>query len=331
MTARHLWLLFLPLCGCDDSTESVPDVPGPPVRDASRLPPPMRPDSARPTPDAALDGGATADARAETPGDAAIPDAGDEPDAPPDPDAFVPPDPDAGPPAPDAAPPADPCRDSLAAATYTFEGGPEGWVHAVSDGAEGAANWPFDPWELGAPRSGPGGCAEGASCWGTDLDDNVVQCQRAELVSPLIDLRACAGREVELVFDHWYAFLSFTVDGVPYADGGVVEGGAVGQDWHALDPLAAPGGVSINPDLGGSYRCVRPDDFHVDGQRGYSGSSDGWVEARHSLGGDHAVDQIRVRFAFATGVSLRSTDPAESRAEQLAGWYVDHVRFELRE
>jgi hypothetical protein len=121
---------------------------------------------------------------------------------PPEPDAAVPP------PRPDAAVPPGPvvpeaCRRALDAARFDFEAGPQGFGHEVMDDV--AANWPLDPWQHGRATVGPGACVDGGQCWATGLDENLVQYPRAELRSPAIDLEACAGQRVELVFDHWYA------------------------------------------------------------------------------------------------------------------------------
>lgn len=249
--------------------------------------------------------------------------------APPPPDAAPPPDPDAAPP-PDLGPPpvGEACRQALAQATFTFEAGPQGWGHAVMDDVAG--NWPLDPWELGAAVAGPGACFEGRACWGTDLDDNLVQCQRAEVRSPQIDLSACAGHELVMVFDHWYAFWSGRVDGIPFFDGGTVEAGNIGGFFEVLAADLYPGTIAINPDLGPGYSCLRPNSFYVDGLPGFVGRSDGWRQVRLPLDGLHRGGPMVVRFAYATGVSAYTTNARESQRGQPPGWYIDHVRFEVR-
>jgi hypothetical protein len=267
------------------------------------------------------------------PTDAGAPDP--EPDAGPTPRpdaATPPPEPDAGPPPrPDAAlppPPDDDCEAALQAATFTFEGGPQGFTHEISDGVD-APGWPLDPWEHGPATSGPGACFEGERCWATDLDDNLTQCQRAALVSPEVDLTACAGRRIVLVFDHWYAFWFGADLFEEYFDGGTVEISSGGGAWDIAAPGDYPGVIHPQPSLGFGYECIDPFDFHVDGAPGYVGESGGWETARLALGAA-AAGRFRVRFAFATGVSAQTTDPFESQALSPPGWYVDHVRFEAR-
>jgi hypothetical protein len=270
------------------------------------------------------------DARSSTdtgPGDAGRPPAADAGDPPnPDPDAGSPPPPD-----PDAAvppPPDDDCEAALRTATFTFEGGPQGFAHEVSDGVD-VPGWPLDPWEHGRAASGPGACFEGERCWATDLDDNLTQCQRAALVSPELDLTACAGRRIVLVFEHWYAFWLGADLFESYFDGGTVEISTDDRTWAVAAPGDYPGVIHPQPSLGFGYECVDPFDFHVDGAPGFVGESGGWETARMALGAA-AAGRFRLRFAFATGVSAETTDPFESQAVSPPGWYIDHVRFEAR-
>jgi hypothetical protein len=336
---RHI-LLFgitaLVVAGCGDGSDGGRQVIEPtPVRDAAvydssfvRAPDAAPADAdvdAGPPPQNEWDATPTGDAR---PRDAAPPperDAAPARDAaPPEPDAAPPPPPDAGPPpGVDEA-----CRAALARAEFTFNDGPQGWAHGVMDDVQG--DWPFDAWEQGLATSGPGRCAEGNGCWATYLDDNLIQCQRAELRSPSIDLGACARYDVTLVFDQWYAFWSARVDGVRYFDGGTVEAGNENGYFEVLDPDAYPGTLNINPELGFDYSCLDGDNFHVDGLPGFVGQTADWVETRMPLGDLPANGPFRVRFAYATGVSLESTDPYESQQASRPGWYVDHVRFEAR-
>ena len=270
-----------------------------------------------------------------------VSDAGDPPPPPPDDDARVappPPEPDAGedptppPPDPDAGvepPPDDACARALAAANYDFESGPQGFSHDVSDGTV-APDWPLDPWEHGRATSGPGACFEGRQCWATDLDDNLTQCQRAELISPVVDLSACAGRNVTLVFDHWYDFWAGQDDfGDIYYDGGLVEMAPQGRDFAPLGGGADyPGEINISPSAGFGYDCLDPDAFHVDRLPGYVQQSGGWEEARLALGAD--AGRFTLRWAFATGANAQTFDPIESQLYEPPGWYIDHVRFVVR-
>lgn len=231
--------------------------------------------------------------------------------------------PDAGP--RDAGP--DPCTTALEAARQSFESGAGGWTHRAMDGVSGS--WPFDPWEVGTPSSvGPSSCAEGSRCWATDLDQNYAQCGRAELRSPSIDLGACAGRTIVMVWDQWYALWSGSYGGNTWYDGGLVEvstnGGA---SWAEVDPSIYPGTIRINPNRGGSYSCLQSDSFHVDGRPGFVGSSGGWERVEVAL---PVSGSFLVRFAWASGVSSSTTSANTSRSATAPGWYVDDVRFEAR-
>jgi hypothetical protein len=296
-------------------------------------PPPSPTDDAEPPP-ADTDALRFIDGTLPPPSDAGATPDGQSPDADePRPDAERPPRPDAEapPPRPDAAvppPPDDDCEAALQAATFTFEAGPDGFTHEISDGVD-APGWPLDPWEHGRASSGPGACAEGQRCWATDLDDNLTQCQRAALVSPPIDLGACAGRRIVLVFEHWYAFWLGADLFEEYFDGGTVELSTDDRTWEIAAPGDYPGVIHPQPSLGFGYECIDPFSFHVDGAPGFVGESGGWETARMALGAD-AAGRFRLRFAFATGVSAETTDPFESQALSPPGWYIDHVRFEAR-
>ncbi len=329
---------------CDDAAEPALTLQPPPRgRDAATIPNP----GTAPADDAGASDGAAGDEDAAAPDDrdGGVPvwDSGAPPPPPadaavePDPDAARPPPRDAAvEPDPDAAAPPPPddiseeCRLALRRATFTFEDGAQGWTHAPMDGVAGRADWPFDAWEQGTATSGPGSCHEGRGCWATSLHDNLVQCQRADLRSPEIDLRACADRDLVLVFDHWYAFWSAADLFDEYYDGGTVEAGNVPGFFETLAPDRFPGTIAINPELGFGYSCIDADNFYVDGLPGYVGESGGWVQGRHPLGDLHRNGPFRLRFAYGTGVSAETTDPDESQFLSPPGWYVDFVRFEVR-
>jgi len=245
----------------------------------------------------------------------------------PEPDAAVPP------PRPDAAVPPGPvvpeaCQRALDAARFDFEAGPQGFGHRIMDDVE--ANWPLDPWEHGRATVGPGACVDGGRCWATGLDENLVQCQRAELRSPAIDLDACAGQRIEMVFDHWYAFWAGTDGFSEWYDGGTVEAGTIGEFFEVLAPEVYPGTIAINPSIGFGYSCVDANNFYVDGLPGFVLESDGWEEVRMPLGRLAGAGPFAFRFAYATGVSAETRDPDESQALSPPGWFIDRIRFEVR-
>lgn len=234
---------------------------------------------------------------------------------------------DAG--SPDAGlPPA--CLSALEAARFTFESGAQGWSHAAMDGV--SVSWPLDPWEDGAPSLGPASCAEGSRCFATDLDQNYAQCGRADLRSPTIDLRACAGREVVMVWEQWFDFWTGDYGGNTWFDGGLVElapdGSSTWSAPSAIDTTTAT--VRINPNRGSSYACVSSTSFYVHGRTGFVGTSGGWQTTEARFGTQPTDSPFRVRFAWASGVSSSTTNANTSRSGTRPGWVVDHVRFELR-
>ena len=220
------------------------------------------------------------------------------------------------------APVADPCATALAKITYNFESGAAGWTHAVSDGATGS--WPFDPWATGAASVGTA-CKAG-KCFGTELVRNYAQCQRAALTSPSIDLSACTGKTVALVFQHAYSFWTGSYGGSVWTDGGVVEVSANGSTWQ-VPTGTYPGTVKINPDRGASYACVLPNGFGVHNKQGFVGVLTTTGKAELTLPPSTIGATTRLRFSFASGVSSQTTDADSSRGATAPGWRIDDVGF----
>lgn len=282
-----------------------------------------------------LDSGVSSDARARS--DGGVPSDGGSPsdsamagdggpersDAAPPRDSGAPPL-DGGPTGPTAA-----CLAALAATRSTFESGAGAWMHAPMDGVWGT--WPFDPWTVGSPSNGPGTCGEGSSCFGTGLTQNYAQCGRADLRSPTLNLSACAGETVVLVWDQFFEFWTGSYGGSTWYDGGLVEisrdGGA---SWQAPSAATFPGTIRINPDRGASYSCLSADSFYVHGRPGFVGASGGWDTIEVSFGTLPLEGPFQIRFAWASGVSSPTTDAAESRRATAPGWFIDDVHFETR-
>ena len=225
---------------------------------------------------------------------------------------------------PPDAPVSDPCALALAKITYDFEAGAAGWTHATSDGATGS--WPFDPWVTGAASVGPA-CSAG-KCFGTELTKNYVQCARASLSSPAVDLSMCAGKTVALVFNHAYSFWTGSYGGSTWFDGGVVEASANGSTWLAAQG-AYPGTVKINPDRTASYQCVSTP-FGVHNKQGYVGVQSTTTKAELTLPAAALSATTRIRFSFASGVSSQTTNADTSRAATAPGWRIDDVGFVLK-
>lgn len=220
----------------------------------------------------------------------------------------------------------DACAAALAAVAFDFEAGPQGWTHAISDGATGS--WPFDPWSHGTATNGSA-CPSG-KCFGAELTQNYAQCQRGHLLSPSVDLSACAGRTVALVFRHAHSFWTGTYGGQTWSDGGVVEvSGDDGATWM-LAQGSYPGTVRINPNQGASYACVLSTSFGVHNKSGFVGVQAAPVTTELTLPAAVVTDKVRVRFSFGSGVSSQTTNANTSRAATAFGWRVDDVGFALR-
>ena len=219
----------------------------------------------------------------------------------------------------------DPCADALAKITFGFESGPAGWTHGNSDGVATPAqpSWPYDPWSLGASSNGSP-CKSG-KCFGSELTKNYAQCHRGYLLSPAIDLSACKGRTVSLVFQHAYGFWTGSYGGQTWFDGGVVEVSGDGITW-SLPQGTFAGSVKINPDRGAFYSCVQLP-FGVDGKQGFVGKQASTVKAELTLPAGAVTSAMRVRFSTAGGVSSSNTDPDTSRSFTDFGWRIDDVGF----
>lgn len=219
------------------------------------------------------------------------------------------------------------CASALAALRFDFEAGAQGWTHGVSDGGASPPEYPHDPWTLGVSTVGAA-CAAG-SCFGTELSKNYAQCQRGYLLSPPLDLSACAGLEVDLVFRHAYAFWTDYANGKRWYDGGVVEvSGDDGATWVVPPSTAYPGTVKISPAYASTI-CTNPS-FGVDGKRGYIGLQTLPKEARLRVPPSALQSKTRVRFSFASGASSMTIDADESRLQTNFGWRVDDISFELQ-
>lgn len=233
--------------------------------------------------------------------------------------------PDAGNLPGDAGPTA--CDEALAGLRFDFEGSAEGFVHnPMPIAANSGVNWTFDHWEHGSATAGTT-CVSGTECFGTNLDGNYIQCQRAYLVSPTIDLSACAleARDISLHFEHNYHFWTGNQSG-PKFDGGLVEISADGTNWQSAT-LLYPGTIDINPNIGG-FACIENDQFYVSGKDGYVGDSGGWVSESFEIPLSLQSVTFQVRFVYASGVSSATSSQEESMLGTEAGWFIDNLRFQ---
>lgn len=222
------------------------------------------------------------------------------------------------------------CAQQLASATAAIETAAAGWTHAVMDGAS-APGWPLDEWQGGQATAGPGSCRTGAHCWASPLNKNYTSCERSELVSPAVNLSACAGEDVRLVLWTWFDFWSGTVSGKPgtWFDGGLIEVQGATNNWMGIIPAPAyPGALAINGNIG-SYACVIPDSFYAHGKPGFVGMSGGWREQSITLPQAVLTPSFRVRFVFASGVSFPDNDAEGNRSHTRPGWFIDDLSFAL--
>ncbi len=252
-------------------------------------------------------------------------DAGRLPD-PAKPDGSVEPTPDAG--KPDATT-TDACAQALAAITFAFDSGDQGWTHGASDGITGSdPAWPYDGWTRGTASAGTA-CKAG-SCFGNELTQNYAQCARGYLQSPAIDLSKCSGRNVSLVFQHAYAFWSGTYNAQNWFDGGIVEVSTDGQTWQ-VPPASGvySGTVAINPDRTSSYQCVTKP-FGVTGKQGFTGKNATMTKVTIPLPAAAISATTRIRFSMASGVSSQTTNANTSRSATDFGWRIDDVGFEVK-
>jgi hypothetical protein len=219
------------------------------------------------------------------------------------------------------------CTSALAAATWNFDSGDQGWTHVISDGAGSGPTWPYDPWSRGTASTIP--CPAG-SCWAAERTTNYAQCQRGELVSPRVDLTACAGETVTLVFTHAYAFWTGTYGSQSWSDGGIVEiSSDNGSSWQ-LATATFPGTVRINPNRGSSYKCHAENSFHAHNKAGFTGQKTTPSAFEITIPANYLTANLRVRFSQASGVSSDTTNANTSRGSTAAGWRIDDVHFTVK-
>jgi hypothetical protein len=203
----------------------------------------------------------------------------------------------------DSGPPGD-CE--AAASLFDFEAGDDGFSH---DGPDvGFA----DPWTMGAPDGRS--CHSGESCWTTGLYGEYGDCEAGELLSPEVDLSACAGTgaAVTLRFWHWYQFEAGTLANY---DGGTVQiSPDGGQSWQ----IARPEPDYLGPIQGTYDECGTPPE--IDGLPGWSAAlgGDDWVEVGVEIDDELQTDAFRVRFLFGS-----------DRGVVDEGWYIDDVEIAI--
>ncbi|MBX3226249.1 MAG: hypothetical protein KIT84_43320 [Labilithrix sp.] len=212
------------------------------------------------------------------------------------------------------------CAAAIAKASWDFETADTSWTHRPSDGAENQASWPFDPWSRGTASTIS--CPSGI-CWAGERTQNYAQCSRGELLSPSIDLSACAAATVTLTFAHAYRFWTGRVGSNDWFDGGIVElSGNGGTAWSA--PSATfPGVLKILKGQGGANCVSAP--WHTDGKPGFTGSQLTAVDFSIVVPSALITTRTRIRFSTAAGVSTPNV--GHHRENTAPGWRIDNVRF----
>jgi hypothetical protein len=221
------------------------------------------------------------------------------------------------------------CTLALEGLEFDFESGPADFLHnRLPEVANSGTSWTFDHWEYGEPQGVA--CASGQKCWGTNLQGNYIQCGRAFLVTPPLDLSACAteGRDIRLSFSHFYDFWTGSWNSQTWFDGGLVEVSGDGESWTPV-PLSYPGTIAINPSMGLTYSCVQNNQFYVDGKSGFVGSGGGWQTASAVIDGTLLGEELQVRFSYSSGVSSQTSSQTQSMNGTRPGWYIDDVSLSL--
>ncbi len=196
------------------------------------------------------------------------------------------------------------CED--AAVDHDFESGDQGFSHSQSDAGFD------DPWELGIPAEQA--CHSGDACWTTRLDGDYGDCEAGALVSPTLDLSACAGEPDDVALTFWHLF-RFEAGTQAHYDGGAVQISAdAGLTWTDVTPDPAYTGT-----IEGTYdECGGTPT--INGLEGWSAviEGDDWVQVRVEIADEFRTDGFRARFLF--GSDRGVTDQ---------GWYVDDAAVEV--
>lgn len=195
------------------------------------------------------------------------------------------------------------CTECGGTFNFDVENCPGGWTVGQAAGGVGVSP---STWECGEPSEVGPRMTEGG-VWATNLDGNYSLNEAGALVSPPIDLSACAaGENVEMRVYHWFEFEG----GPTNADGGIVQVSTNGTSWTTIAPVS-----------GTSYVAAALNTIVVppDGIQGFSGNDPdegSWVQSNFDVSAYSGDDDLQVRFVF-------GSDGDDNRS----GWYIDRVEF----
>ncbi len=199
------------------------------------------------------------------------------------------------------------CSDACTTLSFStdFESGAAGFTHDPTSGISGD-----DPWALGNPSGVT--CHSGSKCWATNLSSGgYSNCQMAELISPVIDVSACAGSSLTPTLSFWHYYKFEAKSSGTWWDGGTLQissdGGAT---WNDVTPTPGYEGT-INGSYGG---CTPTPD--IGGHAGWSGTIPGgvWVQVSFDLPSQYRVATFRARWLFGADAGTTAR-----------GWFIDDV------
>jgi hypothetical protein len=196
----------------------------------------------------------------------------------------------------------DPC--TAVQYSYNFESGAQGFTHDPTSGIAGD-----DPWALGTPSAKP--CHGGTKCWATGLSSGYSDCQMAELLSPALDLSACAGSPMTVTLSFWHYYKFESNSGSTWYDGGALQiSSNNGGTWVDVTPTPGYQGV-----INGTYGSCTPTP-DIKGHQGWSGTIPGgaWTKVTLTLGAQYRVATFRFRWLFGADDDVSQT-----------GWLIDDV------
>ncbi|RMH71615.1 MAG: T9SS C-terminal target domain-containing protein [Gemmatimonadetes bacterium] len=154
---------------------------------------------------------------------------------------------------------------------------------------------PNRDWEYGEPTAefGPEAAHSGQQVWGTVLDGPYNRSRQSLLYTPNYYFPDDDQIEFHLLFYQWYL---------------------TNAGWDG-------GQMQISTDAGETWELIYPEGGYPDetvvglsAQAGYTGTSDGWEEARFNLA-DYVEQWVTLRFRFG----------ATNSQQRFPGWYIDDV------